>query len=329
MKPVYKVAILGKNGYVGKELMSLVDKHPYLQRLDLDTLDVCVNACTKLDVVFLATPIKASMDAVLKLISIGVHIIDLSGAFRLPEAQFTQWYGMQHEAASLISKACYGLSPWANFPKEVQLIANPGCYATAALMALLPLCKARVIDSSSIIIDAKSGVSGGGKKATNALMFAEMANNFYPYKVGKHQHTPEIEKALLDLSGQQSPITLTTAMLPLVRGIAMTIYVKAASVFSSEKALAQSIFQAFETAYANYPFVVYKEIGQGEDDEDQKILALQTVIHTPHCHIGFFVKKEQIILFSAIDNLLKGAASQAIENLNSLYHLPLQTGLLL
>jgi N-acetyl-gamma-glutamyl-phosphate reductase len=328
MKERYNIAVIGKDGYVGKELISLIQQHPYLQLFDSCTIADCIQNSHALNLVFLATPAAVSIEATSALINTKIKIIDLSGAFRILKDDFTHWYGIQHDAELLIEKAFYGLSPWTTFHPQNQLIANPGCYATAALMALVPLFKANITDNQSVIIDAKSGVSGSGRKANSELMFCELANNFYPYKIGKHQHTPEIEKALYDLSAQKSVITLTTSILPIVRGIAMTIYLKAHSSFTSDEEIKNAIFNTFHNAYKEYPLVRYKEVGN-DQDADKKILALHSVTHTPYCHIGFFVKNGQIILFSSIDNLLKGAASQAIENLNALYRLPLQTGLTL
>jgi N-acetyl-gamma-glutamyl-phosphate reductase len=329
MKTYYKVAVIGKNGYVGKELISLIQRHPYLYLLNLGSIAECMQNSFELDTVFLATPTAVSIDAASKLMNTDINIIDLSGAFRLPEEDFTHWYGIQHDASFLIEKACYGLCPWATLQAKSQLIANPGCYATAALMALLPLFKTNIIDKKSVIIDAKSGVSGSGKKQTQALMFCEIANNFYPYKIGKHQHIPEIEKAIGDFSEQPIKITLTTSILPIVRGLAMTIYLQAVSSFASDEDIAAAILNAFQLHYQSYSLIRYQEVGKGSVEENQKLLALQHVINTPYCHIGFFVKNGQITLFSSIDNLQKGAASQAIENLNAMYQLPLQTGLTL
>lgn len=327
MNPCYKVAVIGKNGYVGKELISLIQKHPYLTFIDLENITECVQSSFELDAVFLATPTAVSIEAASKLMTTDINIIDLSGAFRLPKENFTHWYGIQHDASFLIEKACYGLCPWATLQSKSQLVANPGCYATAALMPLLPLFKTNMIDKKSIIIDAKSGVSGSGKKQTPELMFCEIANNFYPYKIGKHQHIPEIEKAIGDFSGQLIKLTLTTSILPIIRGLAMAIYLQAVSSFTSDEDIAESIINAFQIHYQSYPLIRYQEVGKDSAEEDKKLLALQHVINTPYCHIGFFVKEGQITLFSSIDNLQKGAASQAIENLNAMYQLPLQTGL--
>ncbi len=324
----YNVCILGKKGYVGQELTTLVHQHPLLTLLNIESIADCVKHSSELDLVFLATPPAVSMEAASTLINTDLKIIDLSGAFRLPENDFSCWYGMQHQASSLIEKACYGLTPWAA-QADAQLIANPGCYATAALMALLPLFKAKIIDTHSIIIDAKSGVSGSGKKPDPELMFCEIANNFYPYKIGNHQHVPEIEKAIYDYSNQKTSITLTTSILPIIRGIAMSLYVQAKSSFSSDEEISEALLNAFHEAYKSYPLVHFQEVGKGCAAEDKKILAINEVAYTPWCHIGFYVKKGQITLFSSLDNLLKGAASQAIENLNALFQLPLQTGLAL
>lgn len=195
-------------------------------------------------------------------------------------------------------------------------------------MSLIPLIKAKLIKSDQIIIDAKSGVSGSGKQANPELMFCEISNNFFPYKMGKHQHTPEIKKWLYELAGEAADIRLTTSILPIVRGISMTIYAQANASFSSDEAIADAINDALQTAYQDYPLLTYQEVGKTTPNEDEFILSLKSVVQTPNTHIGYFVKEGLITLFSSIDNLLKGAASQAIENINAIYQLPVQTGLL-
>jgi N-acetyl-gamma-glutamyl-phosphate reductase len=351
MNKKYNVVISGIQGYVGKALIALIHAHPQLQLFgvhgrqtqhDLYQLmpqlakqNVPVYSilemnqlASQIDILILATPAKASMEMVASLIATKMIMIDLSGAFRLPEDQFFEWYGFPHCAPELIKKACYGLSPWIIDQSHHQLIANPGCYATCVLMSLLPLLNADLIKTDSIIIDAKSGVSGSGKQLNADLMFCELSSNYFPYKIGKHQHTPEINKALYDIAGQTAKIRLTTSILPIERGIAMTIYTEAKSHLSSDKAIAQAVQEALQTAYGDYSLIHFEEVGAGSPTKDHFILSLKNVVQTPNTHIGYFIKNGQITLFSCIDNLLKGAASQAIENINAIYNLPLHTGLL-
>jgi N-acetyl-gamma-glutamyl-phosphate reductase len=351
MNKKYNIVISGIHGFVGRALIALISNHPHLQlagvhsRQNKDEIYQLMPQLAKLkvpvysihemnqlsshiDILLLATPAKVSMEIVATLTSTTIIIIDLSGAFRLPESQFFEWYGFPHSAPQLINEACYGLSPWISNQSNYQLIANPGCYATCALMSLLPLFKTDLIKTDSIIIDAKSGVSGSGKQPNPDLMFCEISNNFFPYKIGKHQHTPEINNALYEISGQSAKTRLTTSILPIDRGIAMTIYATANSHYSSDKAIVKGVHEALQTAYKDYPLINFDEVGKDSSTKDQFILSLKNVVHTPNTHIGYFVKEGQITLFSCIDNLLKGAASQAIENINAIYHLPLQTGLL-
>ncbi|MBA3535839.1 MAG: N-acetyl-gamma-glutamyl-phosphate reductase [Tatlockia sp.] len=338
MSKKYNVVIAGAQGYIGRELVNLVGKHPFLQLIAVHcraektvsdyknySLAEIISNASQIDILFLATPADVSMEIVASLKSTKILLIDLSGAFRLPADQFHEWYGFSHLAPEFINEACYGLSPWVNTQANHRLIANPGCYAACSLMSLIPLLKANLIKTDSIIIDAKSGVSGAGKQSNPDLMFCELANNFYPYKIGKHQHLPEIQNALHEFSGKQSKIRLTTCLLPIIRGIAMTIYTEAQASFATDEAISAAIEDAYQAAYHDYPLVIYKEIGKSDD---QYILSLKNVVHTSNSHIGYFVKEGQITIFSSIDNLLKGAASQAIENINAFYQLPLQTGLL-
>ena len=190
------------------------------------------------------------------------------------------------------------------------------------------MLKTGIIKTNPIIIDAKSGVSGSGKQMNPNLMFCELSNNFAPYKIGSHQHTPEINNALYELAAKEIRIRLSTSLLPIDRGIAMSIYAEADSSYTSDAAISLALKEAFTTAYKDYPLINYQEVGQGNPAEDQFILALKNVVHTANTHIGYFVKEGQVTLFSSIDNLLKGAASQAIENINAIYNLPLHTGLL-
>lgn len=351
MNKKYNVIISGIQGYVGRELISLVSNHPHLhlagvhsrqnkdeiyqlmpqlakQKVPVYSILEINQLSSQIDILLLATPAKVSMEIVATFANTKIIIIDLSGAFRLPENQFFEWYGFPHCAPQLIKEACYGLSPWTIHQSNYQLIANPGCYATCALMSLLPLFNADLIKTDSIIIDAKSGVSGSGKQLNPDLMFCEISSNFFPYKIGKHQHTPEINNALYKIAGKSAKTRLTTSILPIARGIAMTIYAEANSHLSSDVAIGNAVQEALQTAYKDYPLINFGEVGNDSPTKDHFILSLKNVVQTPNTHIGYFVKEGQITLFSCIDNLLKGAASQAIENINAIYHLPIQTGLL-
>jgi len=352
-----RVAIGGVDGYVGQILLGLVQSHPCCQLVLLATREgdndlaplpslresaVSRVALAELsqwgeqvDVLFLATPPAASMASVaaIKNHSLPITVIDLSGAFRLSAEDFAQWYGMLHQAPELLPQAEYGLSPWnQNLMLQTTLIANPGCYATAALMALLPIVQAGIVSESTFLIDAKSGVTGAGKKAVSQLMFCEIANNFYPYKIGQHQHTPEIETAILRGTGKKSRVLLTTHMLPIPRGISLTIYAEASSSFTSDEELMDAMQVAFDQAYKDYALVEYAAVSSSPSlavsSQLSFLLSLKNVVGTPKTHISYFVQQGKIILFCCIDNLLKGAASQAIENLNAVRGLPLTTGLI-
>jgi N-acetyl-gamma-glutamyl-phosphate reductase len=214
MNTKYKVVISGIQGYVGQALQTLINQHPHLelygvhsrqatdeaglmlaqtakQKVPVYSIPEMKQLSSHIDILLLATPAKVSMEIVAALADTDIIIIDLSGAFRLPEDQFEEWYGFPHETPQLLQEACYGLSPWISNQANYRLIANPGCYATCVLMSLLPLLNTDLIQTDSIIIDAKSGVSGGGKQPNPDLMFCEVSNNFFPYKIGKHQHTPD------------------------------------------------------------------------------------------------------------------------------------------
>ncbi len=343
----YNVVIYGVQGYVGQTLMMLIMNHPSLILVGVHSRQSKTDLYYHLpvleehaipvyglhehahhanvDIALLATPPQVSMDIVAALSQQPMHIIDLSGAFRLPEEEFIKWYQMPYTLSSS-PQSKYGLSPWAN-STEHSLIANPGCYATCALMTLIPLLKENIIAANPIIIDAKSGVSGAGKHANPDLMFCEISGNFFPYKVGKHQHTPEINQALLAFTGQTTQVLLTTQMLPIPQGISMSIYADPMSPGMKDADLVQAIQKAYDKAYQHYPFVKYVDISKNDVAKNQFILSLKHVVGTPSTHIGFAVHQGKVTLFSCIDNLLKGAATQAIENINTLYQLPIHTGL--
>jgi N-acetyl-gamma-glutamyl-phosphate reductase len=370
----HNVAIVGANGYAGIELARLLLQHPAVAELTVFTrqptwqlqdegisshkpvahypVEVLMTHAHEYAVVFLATPVELSLVLAPQLIEKNVKVIDLSGAFRLSAHEFQQWYGAAHtaESTSILSHAVYGLSPWCTLHAQsppVQLIANPGCYATCAQMALLPLLQSQLIDPATIIIDAKSGATGAGKKAEANLLFCELMENFYPYKVGTHQHIPEIIRYVKQYAATKIQPTLITHLLPIRRGIFMTIYVdlneqispkvnmslyqhfnpnlhtKLHSTTPTEQPFdVQTVTDAYQQAYHDYPLVKF-----GPAQNNKPLLALKSVVGTNNIHLTYQLINHKLVIFSAMDNLLKGAASQAIENFNWLNNNPLTTGL--
>lgn len=344
MKSGINIGLCGAHGYVGQMLIKLILSHPHLtltgifarkspgryqKEFPVYSMHELVEKKDQIDVLLLAMPPEASIEIVASLKESPIKIIDLSGAFRLPQDELYQWYGIKHDIPSLLGGASYGLSPWGlNGFGDQNVLANPGCYATCALMSLIPLLAQGLIKHNGIVIDAKSGVSGAGKKTNPDLMFCEMKENFFPYKVGKHQHIPEINKALIEHSNKTCGITFVTHMLPVTRGISMSVYADSSANYDSDETIAEGIAAAYQDAYTDYPLIQWGEINQGNAEEDRYLLALKNVVGTPNTHIAYYVERGKVCLFTCIDNLLKGAASQAIENINALYHLPVETGLL-
>jgi N-acetyl-gamma-glutamyl-phosphate reductase len=339
---VQKICVAGINGYTGKLLKKYIEKHPrlslvgslklsqplsvnigdyYLDNLTTDNFDV--------DFIFLATPSDISIQIVEKLTAknINTKIIDLSGAFRLSANVLNEWYGLNHNILDLQNAAKYGLSPYAKITADDRVIANPGCYPTCALLSLLPLLKHKLIKPTNIIIDAKSGVSGAGKKPREDLMFSEMLNNYFPYKINKHQHIPEILQGLKDYGVSQDNFYFTTSMLPIYSGIAMSIYADLDLGDISNQEKVALIEQAYNEEYKDYPLFKSINIGETADNEVTTFLALKSVVGTANMHLGFLIKGSKIMVFSSIDNLLKGAVTQAIENLNNYYNFPVTMGL--
>lgn len=347
-------AIVGANGYTGIELKKLLARHPYVtlkavfnrsiadhekamshHAISNYTFEELPALAAEFDVIFLATPADISMSLVALIFKQCKLIIDLSGAFRLSSDVFSEWYEKPHTAKDHIQEARYGLSPWSHQLqdhdfKSKRLIANPGCYATAVLMAILPLLKNQIINTNDrMIIDAKSGVSGAGKNPKFPLMYCEMSDNFYPYKIGKHQHIPEIKEHALALTNIKINPLLITHLLPIKRGLQASIYVTINEKLdiNNQQHVIQKVHDAYHNAYQNYPLVTHGAIDSKQDDAHNQISSLKTVIHSTKTHISYYLLQNQLIIFSCIDNLLKGAASQAIENLNYFYNYPISMGL--
>ena len=259
------------------------------------------------------------MTAAEQLLGAGKVVIDLSADFRLRDKKiYEKWYGVNHVAPQYLSKAVYGLCEiYKEKIKKADLIANPGCYPTGPLLALIPLLKKKLIVPGSIIINAASGVSGAGKKLVTATHFCEVSENYSAYKVNKHQHTPEIEQTLSAAAGKPVKITFVPHLLPVNRGILATIYAE-----TTAKATETLIRKTLENAYKQAPFVRIKPAGQYP--------SLKDVQHTNFCDIGVSVQEEtgRVVIITAIDNLVKGAAGQAVQNMNIRFGFPEEAGLL-
>lgn len=313
--------------------------------------------------VCLATPAEVSLEWAPKILAQGVDVVDLSGAFRLragdaaaQEARYLQWYGTAHGQLAALAQAQYGLAPWcgpfrrqttADGQRLAALIANPGCYATSILMAVLPLLRAGLIDASTLVIDAKSGTTGAGRKASEGQLFSEVDGECLPYKVGKHQHLPEIADAAQAFAGLAIEPMLATHLLNVRRGILSSHYVQAAPAFAQFTAadLSTRVQAAYTEAYAGYGLARVTDLAKLSGAPERQTLSLKRVVGSARTHIAFQVTSSQpaapqgagatlassvprIFIFSLIDNLMKGAASQAVENLNRLHDLSVTTGLM-
>lgn len=325
-----KAGIVGISGYSGSKTLEILLKHPEVRvtyvsannttgkvsdinpRLNgltnLECQKYDLNKAAELcDVIFLAVPHTVSMEITPDLLKAQKRVIDFSGDYRLASsADFKKWYGAEHKDIKNLSKAVYGLPEiYRAKIKTADLVSNPGCYPTAALLGLAPLTMAHSDSVGSIIIDAKSGVSGAGKKITAGFIFAEVNENFKAYKVLNHQHTPEINRYLSNASGRDFAVTFVPHLLPVNHGILETMYVTLNEEMPDEK-----IHTLYKKFYKTEKFVRVLELGQQPE--------LKNVVGTNFCDIGLTVSEGQelLVITSAIDNLIKGAAGQAVQNMN-------------
>lgn len=330
-------AVVGARGYAGLELIKILLKHPFVdlkyafatsqfslfdQLISEESSKVeCLldsNIMTHLaDVIFLATPAEVSLKLAPQILNAGKKVIDLSGAFRLKKHDYSKWYGFTHTEKNVLEIANYGLLPWAGPSPSIKLVANPGCYATAISLALIPLIKENLINPEYIVIDAKSGASGAGRKASENLLFTEVDGECLPYKVGQHQHEPEIIETVEAYTGLKIQPHMTTSLLPIRRGIIAGVY---ATLINGKSAI--DVEMAFQKSYSQYPFIKWTAISKSS-----KLLSLKKVVGTAQTHISYEVVDQKLYVFSSLDNLMKGAASQAVENLNRIYDWPVDTGL--
>jgi N-acetyl-gamma-glutamyl-phosphate reductase len=319
-----KVAVVGATGYAGVELTAILDRHSGAEvaalysgnnskssevvagRPDLVAQPFTVESIlgSGADVAFLATPNEVSAELAPTLLDAGMKVVDLSGAFRLTEPSlYPTWYGFSHERPALLGEAVYGLTEWCNGElKKARLVANPGCYPTSILLALRPLTY--LLDREQpVICDSKSGVSGAGKKSDLSWSFGELFGNFKAYGVGTHRHEPEIRQGLH--LGDKATLVFVPHLLPTFRGILSTMHVGFTHAVSAEE-----VVNIYAEAYGKAPFVRVLPAGQLPD--------LKQVQNTPRCDIGFQLLQggRRAVIVSVIDNLLKGAASQAVQNFN-------------
>jgi N-acetyl-gamma-glutamyl-phosphate reductase len=319
-----RVAVVGATGYAGAELTAILRKHPaaevaglFSSSGDAGTEKFTVDAvvASGAEVAFLATPNEVSAHAAPELLARGLRVIDLSGAFRLTQPSlYPSWYGFTHEQPELLGEAVYGLPEWCNGElQKARLIANPGCYPTSILLALRPLTY--ILDREQpVICDSKSGVSGAGKKSDVSWSFAELYGNFKAYGVGSHRHEPEIRQGLK--LGDRATLVFVPHLLPTVRGILSTMHVGFTHQVTEEE-----VAQIYAEVYANAPFVRVRKPGE--------LPELKDVVNTPYCDIGFQLLQggRRAVVVSVIDNLLKGAASQAVQNFNRMCGYPETEGL--
>jgi N-acetyl-gamma-glutamyl-phosphate reductase len=335
-----KAAVVGASGYGGIELLRLLKNHPYfevkavfsssLQGKSLNSVyphfdfpllleEMSVDKMSnQIEVVFFATPPGVSSKWAPELLKQGVVVIDLSGDFRFPDPMtYESWYQKPAASSDYLEQAVYGLSEWFyDDLKHASLISNPGCYPTATLLALIPLLKEKVLDTNSIIIDAKSGVTGAGRSVQQAMLFSEVNENIRPYKVDRHQHTPEIEQYASLFAQSEIKVSFVPQQIPMSRGILVTIYAANMNNYTNE-----DLYELYHTCYSQASFVRMK---------NQHWPETKHVQGSNYCDIGFHADERtgRIILLSAIDNLMKGAAGQAVQNANIRFGLPETTGLL-
>ncbi|MBU9723026.1 MULTISPECIES: N-acetyl-gamma-glutamyl-phosphate reductase [Bacillaceae] len=351
-----KSAIIGGTGYGAVELVRLLDKHPNIElvkvisnsqsgtdiqdvyphlsnilNIQLSELNI-QSLCEEVDVVFFATPAGVSKEYIPELHKQGVKCIDLSGDFRLKNPQnYETWYGKSSAETTYLEKATYGLSEiYGDDIKNSEIIANPGCYPTAALLGLIPAINNKMIDPKTIIIDGKSGVSGAGRGVSLNTHYSEINENLKAYKLGQHQHIPEIEQAIEWSAAavaaasanhaelESIPVSFSTHLTPMTRGIMCTMY---AQLTDPSSATVSAFIEHYESFYESHPFVRIRPEGTWPSTKE--------VSGSNYCDIGFQVdaRTGRVTIVSVIDNLMKGAAGQAVQNLNLMNGWDVQMGL--
>ncbi len=333
-----KIGIVGGTGYTGVELLRMLVIHPHAEivaitsrgevgqsvqnlfpslrgLIDIEFTDPADTDLTRCDVVFFATPNGIAMQQARELLDKGVRLIDLAADFRIKDVNtWEKWYGMKHACPELIAEAVYGLPEMnRDIIRDARLIANPGCYPTAVQLGFMPLLESGVIDSGYLIADAKSGVSGAGRKAEVSSLLAEAGDNFKAYGVSGHRHLPEIRQGLSIMAKKQVELTFTPHLLPMIRGIHATLYARLNANIDLQ--------DLFESRYEGEKFV--DVLPKGSHPETRSVRG------SNQCRIAIHQPQESniVVVLSVIDNLVKGAAGQAIQNMNIMFSLPEDAGL--
>jgi len=334
-----KAGIVGATGYTGQELLRLLIQHPQVSlqavtsrgeagkpvaslfpnlrgHLDLNFVAPEVELLQTCDIVFFATPNGTAMTMVPDLIGSGVRVVDLSADFRIKDAVlWSQWYGMEHTCPSLLDEAVYGL-PEMNreAAKDARILANPGCYPTAVQLGFLPLVKNNLIDTDRLIADCKSGVSGAGRKADIGILLCETSESMKAYSINGHRHLPEISQGLNSVSGKKVALTFMPHLTPMIRGIQASLY----ATLTNKDIDLQGLFEDF---YREEPFVDVLESGLSPDTRSVRgTNRLQLAVCQPQ-------GGDTVVVLAAEDNLVKGAAGQAVQNMNIMFGLSETSGL--
>lgn len=334
-----KVGIIGGTGYTGVELLRILSMHPATEIrvitsrneagtavadffpslrgfIDLDFVKPASAHLNNCDLVFSATPTGVAMKHARELIDAGVRLIDIAADFRIKnKLVWEQWYGMEHVCPDLLADSVYGL-PELNRARirEARLVANPGCYPTAVILGLAPLLEDRYVDPTTLIADAKSGVSGAGRSVKLGSLLAEAGDSLKAYSVAGHRHGPEIHQTLAGLTDEEVNLTFVPHLAPMIRGIHATIYARATGS-------SRNLQEIFENRYRTEPFVDVMPCGQHPDTRSVRGSNLcRIAVHQPG-------DGDRVVVLSVIDNLVKGAAGQAVQNMNIMFGLDETTGL--
>lgn len=337
-----KAGIVGGTGYTGVELLRLLVQHPQVElaaitsrkeagtpvasmfpslrgRVSLAFSEPDKAPLSGCDVVFFATPNGVAMSEARALLDAGVRIVDLSADFRLKDvAEWERWYKVKHAAPELVAEAVYGLCELNREAiSRARLVANPGCYPTATQLGFLPLVESGAVDLDHLIADAKSGVSGAGRKTETHLLFSEASDNFAAYGIAGHRHWPEIRQGLAQAAGREVGLVFAAHLTPMIRGIHATLYARVTRELD---------FQAlFESRYAHEPFVDVMPAGSHPDTRSVRAANIcRIAVHRPRESAR---GGDTLVVLAVIDNLVKGASGQAVQNMNIMFGLPEAQGL--